>query len=206
MVPGPADSRVTPTTPRQVERHARILTAARRAFAEKSFDEVLMDEVARQAGVGKGTIYRYFPDKESLYFAVIFQGIDELKEQIRAALTAPSQLETRIRELIATLVSFFHRNRLFFRLMNLEDHKVGDERRPNRRRWRQERAELIDAIAAALEHGRETGALDVIYPRTEAQILLGMVRSVLRHNDEGLAVQQMSDEIVRVFFRGVRQR
>ena len=195
-----------PRTPKQQDRAARILDSARRAFAENPFDEVLMEDVARQAGVGKGTIYRYFPDKESLYFAVIFQGIEELKEQIRSVLTIQSQLEIKIRELIGTLVAFFQQNRFFFRLMNLEDGKVGGESRPNRQQWHRERADLIDAIAAVLEYGRDTGALDIVYPRTEAQILLGMVRSVLRHNEEDLAVQQMADEIARIFFSGVSYR
>ena len=201
-----AASTKRPRTPKQQDRAARILDSARRAFAENPFDEVLMEDVARQAGVGKGTIYRYFPDKESLYFAVIFQGIEELKEQIRSVLTIQSQLEIKIRELIGTLVAFFQQNRFFFRLMNLEDGKVGGESRPNRQQWHRERADLIDAIAAVLEYGRDTGALDIVYPRTEAQILLGMVRSVLRHNEEDLAVQQMADEIARIFFSGVSYR
>ena len=195
-----------PRTPKQRERMTRILDAARRAFAETSFDQVLMEEVAREAGVGKGTIYRYFPDKESLYFAVIFEGIEDLKQQIRSTLTAQSQLEAKVRELIDTLVSFFHRNRLFFRLMNLEDSKVGGESRPNRRRWQRERGGLVDAVAEVLDHGREAGSLDVAYPHTEAQILLGMVRSVLRYNEDNLTVQQMSDEIVRIFFTGIVHR
>ena len=65
---------------------------------------------------------------------------------------------------------------------------------------------MIDGIAEVLEYGRDTGTLDIVYPRTEAQILLGMVRSVLRHNEEDLAVQQMADEIARIFFRGVSYR
>ena len=206
MISEVAESTKRPRTPKQQDRAARILDSARRAFAENPFDEVLMEDVARQAGVGKGTIYRYFPDKESLYFAVIFQGIEELKEQIRSVLTIQSQLERKIRELIGTLVAFFQQNRFFFRLMNLEDGKVGGESRPNRQQWHRERADLIDAIAAVLEYGRDTGALDIVYPRTEAQILLGMVRSVLRHNEEGLAVQQMADEIARIFFSGVSYR
>ena len=206
MMPEVAESSKRPWTPKQQDRAARILDSARRAFAENPFDEVLIEDVARQASVGKGTIYRYFPDKESLYFAVIFQGIEELKEQIRSVLTIQSQLEIKIRELIATLVAFFQQNRFFFRLMNLEDGKVGGESRPNRQQWHRERADLIDAIAAVLEYGRDTGALDIVYPRTEAQILLGMVRSVLRHNEEDLAVQQMADEIARIFFSGVSYR
>ena len=206
MVPEAAESSKRPRTPKQQDRAARILDSARRAFAENPFDEVLMEDVARQANVGKGTIYRYFPDKESLYFAVIFQGIEELKEQIRSVLTTQSHLEIKIRELIGTLVAFFQQNRFFFRLMNLEDGKVGGESRPNRQQWHRERADLIDGIAEVLEYGRDTGTLDIVYPRTEAQILLGMVRSVLRHNEEDLAVQQMADEIARIFFSGVSYR
>jgi len=206
MVAEMAQSLKTPKTPKQQDRAVRILDTARRAFAQNLFDEVLMEDVARQAGVGKGTIYRYFPDKESLYFAVIFEGIEDLKQQIRSVLTTQSYLEMETRELIGTLVFFFQKNRFFFRLMNLEDGKVGGEGRPNRQRWHRERGGLIDAIAAVLEHGRDTGALDIVHPRTEAQILLGMVRSVLRHNEEDLTVAQMAEEIARIFFTGVSHR
>ena len=206
-MPEAAESSKRPRTPKQQDRAARILDSARRAFAENPFDEVLMEDMARQASVGKGTIYRYFPDKESLYFAVIFQGIEELKEQIRSVFTTQSHLvEVKIRNLIGTLIAFFQQNRFFFRLMNLEDGKVGGESRPNRQQWHRERADLIDGIAEVLEYGRDTGTLDIVYPRTGAQILLGMVRSVLRHNEEDLAVQQMADEIARIFFRGVSYR
>ena len=78
-----------PRTPRQCDRVACILKTARQAFAENAFHEVLMDDVAKKAGVGKGTIYRYFPDKESLYFAVIFNDVSDLKQQIQ--FTLPSQ-------------------------------------------------------------------------------------------------------------------
>ena len=199
-------ARIKPTTLKQQERAARILKAARRAFAASSFDQVLMEDVAREAGVGKGTVYRYFPGKESLYFAVIFEGIAALQGQIRASLSARGDVAGSVRDLIDALVTFFSRNRHFFRLMNVEDHQVGSERSPNRQRWRRERRGLIDAIAALLEHGRQTGALEVARPRTDAQILLGMVRSVLRHREERLKPREMADEVVRIYLEGVRQR
>ena len=163
-----------------------------------------MDEVARRAGVGKGTLYRYFPDKESLYFAVIFAGIEDLKTQIRAPLAAEDALEDKIRSLVATLVGFFRRNRLFFRLMNQEDHNVGGEGRPQRRRWFAERTGLVDAIVELLEYGRQSGVLQVVHPRLEAQILLGMVRSVLRADQRQLSAAEMSDEIARIYLCGMR--
>ena len=192
-------------TPKQRDRRDRILRAARSAFAERSFHDVLVDDVARHAGVGKGTIYRYFPNKESLFFAVIFDGIEDLKRSIASSVPTRCEPEAAIRELIGVLVSFFSKNHFFFRLMNIEDSKVGGEDTPNRKKWQQERGKLIDAIALLLERARDAGALASIYPRTEAQILMDMVRSVLRYNRDRLSVRQMSDEISRIYLYGIRQ-
>ena len=48
------------------ERRKQVIEEAARLFSSKRFDEVLMDDIAHQAGVGKGTIYTYFADKEEL--------------------------------------------------------------------------------------------------------------------------------------------
>ena len=198
-----ADNLVAHGTPKQRDRVARILKSARQAFAENAFHKVLMDDVARRAGVGKGTIYRYFPDKESLYFAVIFDGLGSLQRSIRSCLKVEEDQEAQIRELVHTLVSFFSRNGFFFQLMNVEDTQVEGGNSPNRRRWHQERAKLIGAIAEMLGHVRVTGSERVFYPRTEAQILLGMVRSLLIYNEDKLTVEQMSDEIVQIYLYGI---
>src|SRR3954465_4395805 len=61
---------------------ARILDAARSAFAESGLD-VGVEEIARRAGVGKGTLYRRFPTKEALVRA-IFEDILEEVETLAA--------------------------------------------------------------------------------------------------------------------------
>ena len=195
-----------PTTRKQKARSSDILKAAKRAFAERPFHEVLMDDIARDSSVGKGTLYRYYASKESLYFAVIFDGIDDLQLRIRSRFKECKGTEQTIADLISTLVSFFSRNRIFFRLMNIEDSKVGGMETPNRRRWEGKRAELVGAIAEVFERSGEEDSLEIVYPRTEAQILQGMVRSVLRHNDDKLTVKEMSERITRIFLCGVGKR
>src|SRR3954467_7812049 len=65
----------------------RILHAAAEVFGERGLDATL-DDVARRAGVGVGTVYRRFPDKESLV-AELFQGrIDDLVAVAEQACTA----------------------------------------------------------------------------------------------------------------------
>lgn len=205
-MPLATDIAKTCRTPKQRDRVDRILKSARQAFAASEFQQVLVEEVARSAGVGKGTIYRYFPDKESLYFAVIFDGIQKLNGQIESATSSQAEPEMAIREFVLTLVTFFRRNRFFFRLMDVEDDKVGGRDTPNRKRWERERSSLIGAIAGLLEQANERGGIQVIHPKTEAQILMGMVRSVLRYNPDRLTIMEMSDEISGIFLEGMRNR
>lgn len=55
----------------QFQRHEQILRAAFDVFATHGFEAARLDDVARKAGVAKGTIYLYFPDKERLFQAVV---------------------------------------------------------------------------------------------------------------------------------------
>ena len=52
------------------ERKKQIILAAAQIFAQKGYTGTVMDEIARCAGIGKGTIYEYFDSKEDLFFAV----------------------------------------------------------------------------------------------------------------------------------------
>jgi AcrR family transcriptional regulator len=61
----------------------RVLEAARAAFAAQGSDASL-DEIARRAGVGAGTVYRNFATKEALFEAVVFDRIGKLIEEARA--------------------------------------------------------------------------------------------------------------------------
>jgi AcrR family transcriptional regulator len=63
----------------------RVLKAARRRFAEQGLD-AQMDDIARAAGVGVGTVYRHFPTKDDLVEALITDRFDRLTEWTREAL------------------------------------------------------------------------------------------------------------------------
>lgn len=66
---------------------ARVLRAAEAAFAAEGAD-VPLDEVARRAGVGAGTVYRHFPSKEALFEAVIVDRIARMAADTRTMTAA----------------------------------------------------------------------------------------------------------------------
>ncbi|MER6529274.1 helix-turn-helix domain-containing protein [Streptomyces sp. NPDC001508] len=83
--------------------YERLLTQARAAFAEHGTDASLED-VARRAGVGIGTLYRHFPNRHALLSAVFEDAVGELVARARELLHAPepcSALVTWLREVVA---------------------------------------------------------------------------------------------------------
>ena len=90
---------------RDAERNRRrILDAARVVFAERGLSGS-HDDIAREAGVGVGTVYRRFPDKEQLIDALFEARIQEMADVARAATEHPDPWEalvgflTRVQEL-----------------------------------------------------------------------------------------------------------
>ncbi len=70
---------------REKEREARrelILSSARRLFAEKDFRSVTARQIAREAGVSAGTLYRYYENLDELFLDVFFAGAREMTERI----------------------------------------------------------------------------------------------------------------------------
>ena len=74
---------------------AKILTAAAQVFAEQGLDATL-DEVAAAAGVGVGTVYRRFPDKDALIAALFDNAVDEIASLAHAAAKRPNSWEALV--------------------------------------------------------------------------------------------------------------
>jgi AcrR family transcriptional regulator len=65
-------------------RRAQLLQLARKAFSERSYDDVAIDDLARDAKISKGLLYHYFPTKRDLYVACLHQIAEELVQRMMA--------------------------------------------------------------------------------------------------------------------------
>jgi AcrR family transcriptional regulator len=89
-----------------------VLEAASQAFAELGPD-VSVDEIARRAGVGHGTVFRRFPTKSALMAAVLGLRLEELAERAEA-LVAESDPVTAFDEFVWLAADACGRDRAFF--------------------------------------------------------------------------------------------
>lgn len=68
------------------QRRAQLLSLAKSAFSDRAYDDVSIDDLAREAKISKGLLYHYFPTKRDLYVA----GLTEIAGELVAAVTSSS--------------------------------------------------------------------------------------------------------------------
>lgn len=94
-----------------VEKRCReILNAAKHVFAEKGFRCTKIDDIAAYLKVGKGTIYRYFNDKQALFIGVFEDGMQQLLGIIYSNIESAAGLAEKIRTAVRTYFEFFDAN------------------------------------------------------------------------------------------------
>jgi len=83
-----------------VDKRTLILDSARTLFRQHGYKRTSMDDIAREAGVAKGTLYIYFVSKERLFIAISEHFEDEMTEKLHEA----SALELSLAEKIVALM------------------------------------------------------------------------------------------------------
>ncbi|HKR69586.1 MAG TPA: helix-turn-helix domain-containing protein [Streptosporangiaceae bacterium] len=98
--PRPADRGMRADARRNYE---KLLTAAAEAFTEHGADDVSLEEIAKRAGVGIGTLYRHFPNRHALLEAVYREQVEALRaraDELVATKPPAEALGTWLRDLV----------------------------------------------------------------------------------------------------------
>jgi AcrR family transcriptional regulator len=127
----------------------RILEAAAELFAERGL-QVSLDDVAARAGVGVGTVYRRFPNREALVNAVLEARVEELITIAEEARANPDAWEG-LKQLIEHGAEFHGRNRALKQLMFSD---------PGKRDWVEAVREKMRGVTGELvERAKDEGKL-----------------------------------------------
>lgn len=176
-----------------VDKRGLILSAALGLFAAKGFDGTAVPEIAGLAGVGTGTLYRYFPDKHGLVNALYCLW----RTDFNAATLAPMPRHLNPREqfglywsrVLGWYATFFEPAR--FLELNAHDAYLSDESR------HAARAHGV-SLRTFVRAGMESGALAPAEPDLVAALLMGSATGLLRRETEMREAGQrfLSDETI----------
>jgi AcrR family transcriptional regulator len=99
----------------KLARQALIIEAAERVFAIKPFNKVSIRDIAREAGISHASIYRYFPDQQSLFVEAFLQGAGEIGDTIEKLIESSDTPD--ILKISKVYVTYLMDNDQYFRMM-----------------------------------------------------------------------------------------
>ncbi|MFF4017503.1 TetR/AcrR family transcriptional regulator [Streptomyces sp. NPDC001843] len=172
--------------------HERLLAEARAAFAAYGTDASLED-VARRAGVGIGTLYRHFPNRQALMSAVFEDAVGELLARARELLDSPepcSALVTWLREMVTHAGEY---RGLARALMSVSAEPSSALARCS--------TPIREAGGALLARAQEAGA---VRPDVPIGDLLQLTHAIALAADESPGDPDLADRLLRLTLRGLR--
>jgi AcrR family transcriptional regulator len=138
----------------------RVLEVAQEVFATEGL-AVPIDEVARRAGLGVGTLYRHFPTKEALFLAIVIDRMERLVADAQEAARAPEPGEAFFR-FLARIVDEGAAKRDFMDALSGSRADVGRTLAAMKARMRTALAVLLERAQDAGVVRRDVGVLEVL--------------------------------------------
>jgi AcrR family transcriptional regulator len=157
-------------------RRAEIVDAARSVFARKGFTRGIMDAIAKEAGIAKGTVYLYFRSKREIYRAVLDQDMEFLKKGTLERMDAAKSLKDKIRAFTLARLENAEARKEFFRIMDTESGSLSF----SRSQYHDWLREPVLRLAAAIEDASRRGEIHRVPSEKVAWIIADMTRGTIQ--------------------------
>ncbi|MBN2362533.1 TetR/AcrR family transcriptional regulator [candidate division WOR-3 bacterium] len=143
-----------------MDKQTKIIKSALKVLSKKYFGEVTLEEIAREAGLAKGTLYLYFKDKEDLYLKCVLFIIDAMKNIIVEKYDEEDKFFITCDIILKASVGLFKKNPEFSGLAFIL-HNPGLLK--NRQKFFDEiflrKVEFFDFLKSLVEKGKKEGSV-----------------------------------------------
>ncbi len=206
---GLTEPRMPDKTP---DKRELILGAARELFLEQGFHETRVEDIAARAGIGKGTVYTYFPSKRDLLVEIIRSSMDAFKSTIFSAAEAEDNPRAKLEAAAHSILSFGESSQPLGRLV-MESTGISDKELKNH--LLKIRQECIDLFTVIITQGIDQGLFRPVNPRIAAQAIHGAMTAVFHEAmfqetwagrkppHAGLTSEDAAQELLSLVFTGL---
>lgn len=184
-------------------RELEILEAATAFFAERGYANADLQELADELGIGKGTIYRYFPSKEALFFATVDNGMTLLHEHISVKTGFIDDPLEKLQAAARAFLGFFDKMPALAELLIQERSEFRDRFKPTYLKHREAHiGPWNEMIHGLVERGR---IRDIAVSRVTNALSNSLYGAVFTHrfSTQDDTLEQRADDIIDVCMRGI---
>lgn len=176
---------------------------ATQLFAEHGFSDAMTQELADRLGVGKGTIYRYFPSKRELFLAAADRVMRTLTAEVDASIADTEDGVERIERGVTAFLTFFAERPEYVELLIQERAHFKDRTRPTYIQHREVRGRKWSRLYAEM---KAAGRLRDLDPELISDVVGNLIYGTMFTNyfaGPGKPVAEQARDILEVVFRGI---
>ena len=184
-----------------------IMEAAQELFSLKGFEQTTMADIAKSAEIAAGTIYLYFKSKEELFYALIQEGMRNLLEDLKNAVSTEKQPDHRLQLLVQIPFEFFEKNRDFYKIYLRElPSCTSVEVRKNKRKFFEGYVEYVNLLENCIQEKLKAKKIQANKSREVAFLIKGAVDSLIFKymlEESSQTLTQQTDFLVKFFNWGL---
>ncbi len=190
-------------------RTAEILEAAYKVFAERGFEQATMAEIAKAAGVAKGTLYLYYPSKQDIYDAALRHSAVEVDARTRAAIEGAPSVGEKVHAFIEAKLRYFEEHRDFFRISEREFGYPACRHGQYAKHVDELRLEQVKLLDQVLQQAVRRKVIRPVRTEAAAFAIFDLTRSIVTQRLRGASRATLDEDIAFAFdltWKGIGHR
>lgn len=188
----------TPKEERKRQRHEAIIDAAEKVFFSKGIENASMDQVAKQAGLGKGTLYLYFESKNALYRAILYRAFVLLKKKFEQGIDEEQTGLKNLQTMLTVYLDFSYNSPDYFdAILHFQNDMFNlDALTSDEQIYLEEGVAIIEMVMQLIEKGKEDGSVrQELKAKETAFVFWGQTMGVLQMIQKKIAIVEHTHQL-----------
>lgn len=184
-------------------RRGEILTAAMGVIIRKGFLETSMREIAAAAGVGKSTLYDYFPSKDEILIAYVVEEVERITVQAQAIIAQDLSATEKFKRIWRNQIEYMLANKRVYLKISFEAQRLNQE---SQQRIQVHRHAYQDMLCELVEEGVRNGEFRPVNPLLAIRGMFSVLTPTVFTSRPTGSPQQMLEEAMDIIFKGLQAR
>jgi AcrR family transcriptional regulator len=181
------------------KRRNDIIDVAEKLFFSKGYDNVTMEDIARETELARGTLYLYFKNKDNIYIAIAIRGLKILNGLFREGYTKGDTGIAKIKFLLLAVYDFYRKYPGYYTMIgNMQSRNFDKKDYPEMEDMESIHGDSFSMVLNAFKLGIEDGTVRKdVDPAKAAFILTASMQSVLNTSPTDELVEYAVDMMLR---------
>jgi AcrR family transcriptional regulator len=182
------------------QRRRLILDAVAQLIIEKGFYETSMREISEAAGLGKSTLYDYFPSKDDILIAYVADEIHYITTQAEKIMAQEMSASEKIRRILLKQLEYMAANKRLYMKLSFEIQRLSFD---SQQRIQQHRHAYQDMLCHLIEAGIQNGEFRPVNPLLALRGMFAFMSAAVFTSRPTGSPKEMMLDAIDIIFKGL---